>query len=271
MGMLPDLAQAKSINTNGLMNGIWNRLSSKKTSNIEFQSASHPDYTLTFKRAYSVIVSTGENKKSYCYFWDPERLRLTEIAKVEVTEQDDKILSIDVLSAEDLPNKPKEKLDKMRKIVEDRRLKESPISLDKENESLSTKIKDLTMQVQSLQFICAKQEKELVVASKWGRYGKGREPKSGRKMAEHKVDQGYEHPSQVPTVPSYETQMRHTPPCPVYKEQYRSGVSNAPTYNPDNMYGPYADPMARAPYGASNYPQNYGYGYYDPHRSYHPS
>ena len=58
-----DFVNGKSIETNGLISGTCRRTKSEKYSNYVFKSESHPRYTLTFARAYSVAVENRAEGK----------------------------------------------------------------------------------------------------------------------------------------------------------------------------------------------------------------
>merc|ERR1719204_1490529 len=93
------------------MKGSWKR-KSMETSKSIFQSETHPNFTLTFARAFLVVV--GVDKDSYSYYWDKDTgsLTLLQEAKKEDT------LTIDVLRTDSTSVKPAQSIKVSKSFVE---------------------------------------------------------------------------------------------------------------------------------------------------------
>jgi hypothetical protein len=237
MDILPNVAQAKSINTTGLIKGMWNRIDAKETL---FVSDTHPDYTLKFETAYTVIVTQAGNGNSHCYYWDPKAGELAEKAPLKWEYS----LSVDVLSTN-----TKETMES-----KSENSKESSTSMEKEIKTLRTKIDDLTKQVESLQFICSNQERDLV-AYTYGGERRRADPKTGRKIDRRSEPVlGNKPPSQLLKIPPDQAPMPPPPGYPFY--QYPIGYPHD-----DHMY---LQPW-RPPFGPPTYPAHPGYEAYYGH------
>jgi len=147
MVALDHLERAKTIHTEGMMKGKWNKKIEKRTSQFVFESESHPNFTLTFTKAYLVEISEGDSKKMYHYFWDPILGYLCERRFLKGEGS----LSVEIL-----------KLDINDSVLENENLvKQSMRLLQKQISEIRKKNGDLKKQVQSLQHICESQERTL--------------------------------------------------------------------------------------------------------------
>jgi len=144
---LDHLERAKTIHTEGMMKGKWNKKIEKRTSQYVFQSQSHPNFTLTFTKAYLVEISEGDGKKMYHYFWDPILGYLCERRFLKGEGS----LSVEIL-----------KFDMTDSISEEENVvKQSMRVLQKEISAIKKQNEDLKKQLQSLQYICESQERSL--------------------------------------------------------------------------------------------------------------
>jgi len=147
MVALDHLERAKTIHTEGMMKGKWNKKIEKRTSQYVFQSQSHPNFTLTFTKAYLVEISEGDSKKMYHYFWDPILGYLCERRFLKGEGS----LSVEIL-----------KFDINDSISEEENVvKQSMRVLQKEISAIKKQNEDLKKELQSLQYICESQERTL--------------------------------------------------------------------------------------------------------------
>jgi len=145
-----DLFNAMSINTEGKMQGIWNRTKSEKNSQLVFESETDPGYTISFEKVWSLTVKIGgeEGDKSSQYIWDSATRSLSEKPLV---------IEGEALSVEILHKDPGE--DKEAKIHD----------LTNELELKNKEIHDLKNTLESMLFICRNQEKNLLELVSEGR------------------------------------------------------------------------------------------------------
>jgi len=130
-----------------MMKGKWNKKIEKRTSQYVFQSQSHPNFTLTFTKAYLVEISEGDSKKMYHYFWDPILGYLCERRFLKGEGS----LSVEILNF-DINDSLSE---------EENVCKQSMRVLQKEISAIKKENEDLKKQLQSLQYICESQERAL--------------------------------------------------------------------------------------------------------------
>jgi len=145
---LDNLERAKTIHTEGMMKGKWNKKIEKRTSQYVFQSQSHPNFTLTFTKAYLVEISEGDSKKMNHYFWDPILGYLYERRFLKGEGS----LSVEILKF-DINDSMSE---------EENVVKQSTRDLQKEISAIKKQNEDLKKQLQSLLYICGSQERNLL-------------------------------------------------------------------------------------------------------------
>jgi len=240
-----DLVNAKSIRTTGLMKGPWSRVTSQIASNFVFISETHPNFRLTFAKAYLVTVEwDGSNK--YDYFWNPE----TKDLGVKWEENN---LTIDVVDGDTAECKQKS----------NRNQKDYLSALVKENRVLRSKIDDLSKQVQSLQYICMNQEKNLVNLT-YDEDGKRRDSESVRNKTTDIANKPNVQNLNVPT--SNRSQMQQCSPLRSYDTQRPPTFEpfvNGPSPTLNRRYDPfYADPHC-LPFHAPYEHISYSYPPYD--------
>jgi len=221
--VLKDLVNAKSISTKGMMTGKWTRTKSGKDSKLVFKSESDPKYTLTFEIVYSVAVEiAGEaGDTSYNYFWDPEVRYLIEKPPVK----EDCTLAVEVLSKA-VGEENQSNSTEIDEIKEKLRLKKI------END-------DLKNQLQSVEYICRNQEKNLLDLTGEGKRGEIQRNKDNvKKKSTSNIDPDEKPPFQFLKIPT--TEEPHPPPRHQYPLHARPpvGYPDHPPYYPPARPGP---------------------------------
>lgn len=254
MDFLKDMSSVKSIHTKGLMKGDWNRMKSNDSSKTIFQSHTHPNFSLTFIRAFLVMV--GVDNENHSFFWDPNSKNLFPMSPVKI----DNNLTVEV-TAPKVSGKS---------VIES--FRES--SFLEQEKGFRAKIDDLTKQVESLQLICVTQERNLRILARDAEK-KQPEKKQGdkknvkvkfkKKPKSNKDLPGEKPPFEFLNIPDSEKAPTREP-LQVVQPQRACGVSGA-LYDPSRMHDLWGGPQL--PHGASHYSADRlydGYSSYDPYR-----
>jgi len=247
--VVDDLVNAKSINTEGLMKGIWKRINSEKNSNLVFKSETDDKFSVIFERAYSVAVEiAGEGVKSYHYFWDPVTKYLTPKPLVK----EDNTLTVNILS-KDAGIEQGLMSVKIEELTNKLHLKQ--LQLQSKEDELQLKqyeVDDLKSQLKSVEFICQNQETQLIDLAK-----------------QNKIKANKDKPKQQPQInmkpdekPLPKAEEAQPPPRYSYGTPYRSsaGHPDHPPYYPSTRPGsPPRDMYGQLPQGAPTYALHRGY------------
>jgi len=244
-----DLCNAKSINTEGTMQGIWNRTKSEKNSQLVFESETDPKYTISFEKVWSLAVKIGgeEGDKSWQYFWDPATKYLSQ----KPPAKDGDALSVEILSKDPGENK-------------DAKINDLTNELELKNKE----IRDLKNQLENYDYICRNQEKNLRDMAEGKRVDMKANKDKVKKQSASNVDPDDKPPFPFLKIPAAEdpkAQRRYP-----YPPHVRSSLHpENPAYYPPRSGVPPPDVYGPLPQGPPPYGYHRGYEAYA-HEHHHP-
>jgi len=256
-----DLVNAKSIKTEGLMKGIWERTNSEKNSKLVFKSESDDSFSLIFERAYSVAVEIAdEGVKSYHYFWDPVTNYLTQKPLVK----EDNTLTVNILSKDAGIYQGMMSV-KIEELTNKLHLKQ--LQLQSREDELQLKqyeVDDLKSQLKSVEYICQNQETYLIDLEKQKKIEANKDEAMQQSQINIKSDEKplpkaeeAQPPPRYSNGTHYRSSAGHPDNPPYYptarpglppRDMYGQLPQGAPTYAPHRGYEAYGHDLQRTPY-----------------------